>query len=306
MTAKVLKSVGSLYTVCNDNNEIVTCKLKGKLRLKDFDSTNPIAVGDNIEYEWDEVAGHGLITDVLPRHNYIVRKSVNLSKQKQILASNIDLAFLIVTPLYPRTSTGFIDRFIATAEAYHITPVLVFNKADLFEGDGELLMEEYFKIYKPLDYKCIIASAINGKGIEEIKTLMHNKTSLFAGHSGVGKTTLINAIQPALNLRTGKISDQHAKGKHTTTFAEMFLLDFGAYIIDTPGIRDLGTVDFVPQEISHYFVEMRERIHDCKFNNCLHENENNCAIKQAVADGEIHPSRYYNYLSMLHNEDNYK
>ncbi len=273
MTAKVLKSVGSLYTVCNDNNEIVTCKLKGKLRLKDFDSTNPIAVGDNIEYEWDEVAGHGLITDVLPRHNY---------------------------------STGFIDRFIATAEAYHITPVLVFNKADLFEGDGELLMEEYFKIYKPLDYKCIVASAINGKGIEEIKTLMHNKTSLFAGHSGVGKTTLINAIQPALNLRTGKISDQHAKGKHTTTFAEMFLLDFGAYIIDTPGIRDLGTVDFVPQEISHYFVEMRERIHDCKFNNCLHENENNCAIKQAVADGEIHPSRYYNYLSMLHNEDNYK
>lgn len=275
------------------------------MRLKDIESTNPVAVGDNVVYEWDAVSNHGLITEVMPRHNYIIRKAVKLSSQTQILAANIDLAFLVITPLYPRTSTGFIDRFIATAEAYHIKPVLIFNKADLFDDVNRPLLDEYLKIYEPLQYKCIVASALDGRGIEEIKSHMQNQTSLFAGHSGVGKTALINAVQPSLNLRTGRLSDQHAKGKHTTTFAEMIPLDFGGYIIDTPGIRDMGTVDFVPQEISHYFVEMCSRIHDCKFNNCLHENENHCAVKQAVADGLIHPSRYYNYLSILHNEDNF-
>ncbi|MEO8146674.1 MAG: ribosome small subunit-dependent GTPase A [Bacteroidia bacterium] len=306
MTGTVTKSVGSTYTVMDASLKIYECRIKGTFRLKGIESTNPIAVGDKVDFDFDEKAGIAIITNIHERYNYIIRKSTNLSKQTQILAANIDNSFLVVTPLYPKTSTGFIDRCIATAEAYHINTILVFNKMDLFENDARRIVDEYLNIYQPLGYRCIEVSALQNKNIDALKTLMKDKVNLFSGHSGVGKTALINALQPLLTLRTGKISDAHDKGKHTTTFAEMFPLVFGGFIIDTPGIRELGTVDFVPQEISHYFVEMLALIHDCKFNNCLHVNEKQCAVKAAVEAGKIHPSRYYNYLSILNNEDIYK
>lgn len=306
MHGTVTKSVGSTYTVMDSTLKVYDCRIKGTFRLKDIKSTNPVAVGDRVTFDFDEREQIGLITAIEERHNYIIRKSTNLSKQTHILAANIDNAFLVVTPLYPKTSTGFIDRYIATAEAYHINTVLVFNKSDLFENEAHKIVEQYLEIYQPLGYKCVEVSATQEKNLDELKTLMKDKVNLFSGHSGVGKTALINALQPNLFLKTGKISDAHEKGKHTTTFAEMFPLDFGGFIIDTPGIRELGTVDFVPQEISHYFVEMRDLINECKYNNCLHVNEKQCAVKAAVEAGKIHSSRYYNYLSILNNEDIFK
>lgn len=306
MTGTVIKSVGSTFTVMDADGKNFDCRIKGSFRLKGIESTNPVAVGDKIDFDFDEKANVGLITHIHERNNYIIRKSTNLSKQTQIIAANIDNSFLVVTPLYPKTSLGFIDRCIATAEAYHINTILVFNKIDLFKTDEHRLIDAYIEIYKSLSYTCIEVSALQNKNIEALKVLMHDKVNLFSGHSGVGKTALVNAIEPNLKLRTGKISDAHEKGKHTTTFAEMFPLSFGGFIIDTPGIRELGTVDFVKQEISHYFVEMRELLPQCKFNNCMHVNEKNCAVKAAVEAGTIHPSRYYNYLSILENEDIYK
>lgn len=275
------------------------------MRLKDVDSTNPIAAGDEVEIALQE-DGTAVINEIHPRTNYIIRKSVKLSKQTQILAANIDMAWLVVTPVLPRTSTGFIDRFIAAAESFRIPVSLIFNKSDLFVDDLEDVQKEYISIYEPLGYKCIIVSAADGKNMVELKSLMENKVNLFAGHSGVGKSSLINRLEDSLQLKTGEISKQHLTGKHTTTFAEMHKLSNGGYIIDTPGIREFVNIDFSPTEISHYFVEMRERMNQCRFNNCLHENEKDCAIKEAVENGEIHPSRYYNYLSMLHNEDIYR
>ena len=303
--ARVIKSIGNQCTLETSEGRILPGILKGKLRLKESESTNPIAVGDYVHIEWDATAQVALITEVLPRHNYIIRKSNKLSKQTQILASNIDNAVLIVTPLFPKTSTGFVDRYIATAEAYHIKTILVFNKSDVFDGESAALIDDYVAIYEPLGYTCLRTSAKNSTGIEELKLLLKDKTSLVAGHSGVGKTSLINLLAPGVNLRTGKISKQHGKGMHTTTFAEMLHLPFGGYIIDTPGIRELGTVDFEKAEISHYFVEMQAMMHQCKFHNCLHLNEAQCAVKQAVEVGTIHPMRYYNYLSILNNEDNF-
>lgn len=275
------------------------------MRLRGIDSTNPMAVGDLIHFELEE-DGTGVISDFEPRKNYIIRKSVNLSKQTQILAANIDMLWLVVTPALPKTSTGFIDRFIAAAESFRIPSALILNKSDLFTGELEAVQQEIIDIYEPLGYPCYKVSALQGDGLEELKAAFKGKVNLLSGHSGVGKSSLINALAPGLNLKTGDISRQHLKGKHTTTFAEMHQLPFGAYLIDTPGIREFVNIDFKPAEIGHYFVEIRERMQDCKFNNCLHDTEKECAVKKAVETGEIHRERYYNYISMLRNEDIYK
>jgi ribosome biogenesis GTPase len=306
MIATVVKSVGSAYTVIDANGNTHVCKIKGTFRIKDIDSTNPIAVGDKVTVINENGSEFGLITAIAPRHNYIIRKSTNLSKQTQILAANVDLAILVITPRSPKTSTGFIDRFIATAEAYHIKTLLVFNKIDLFTGDDYKLVNDYKQIYNPLGYVCCEASSLNGQGIDAIRALIQNQTCLVAGHSGAGKSAFINALEPTLNLRTGHISNQHQTGKHTTTFAEMFPMQGGGFLIDSPGIRELGTVDFIAQEVSHYFVEMRALLHHCKFNNCMHINEKNCAVKEAVQTGTIAPSRYHNYLSIVSGQDLFK
>ena len=303
MKGVVIKSVGSNFSVRSDEGSLYSCKIKGTFRLKDIEHTNPVAVGDHVLFDYDANTDSGVITEIEPRKNYIIRKSNKLSKQTQILAANIDKAILIVTPEFPKTSTGFIDRFIATAEAYHIETILVFNKSDLFTGEARAWLDEYLEIYQPLGYVCIETSSVTNAGISLLKDVMKDNVSLLAGHSGTGKSTLINQIQPSLNLKVGQISGKHLKGMHTTTFAEMFPLDFGGFIIDTPGIRELGTVDFNKTEISHYFVEMRDRIHQCKYNNCTHTHESGCAVKQAFEEHKIHPSRYRNYISILENED---
>lgn len=289
----------------SENGALIACRVRGNMRLRGIDSTNPMAVGDLISFEMEE-DGTGVISDFEPRKNYIIRKSVNLSKQTQILAANIDMLWLVVTPALPKTSTGFIDRFIAAAESFRIPSALILNKSDLFTGELETVQQEIIDIYAPLGYPCYKVSAIRGDGLEELKTAFKGKVNLLSGHSGVGKSSLINALAPGLNLKTGDISKQHLKGKHTTTFAEMHQLPFGAYLIDTPGIREFVNIDFKPTEIGHYFIEIRERMNDCKFNNCLHDNEKECAVKKAVESGEIHRERYYNYISMLRNEDIYK
>lgn len=302
---RVLKSTGSWFEVETPENSTMPCRIRGQLRLKGISSTNPVAVGDIVSVQ-KQNDGSGVITDINERSNYIIRKSINLSKQTHILAANIDYAWVVVTPVFPKTSTGFIDRFIAAAESYHIPVGIIFNKSDLFVNHLSEIQHEYLDIYEPLGYRCIKVSSHTKEGIDELKTLLEGKVNLFSGHSGVGKSSLINAIIPELNLKVGEISKQHQKGKHTTTFAEMHKVNNQTYIIDTPGIREFVNIDFNPSEISHYFVEMRELISDCKFNNCLHENEQQCAVKAAYEAGKIHPDRYYNYLSILRNEDNFK
>jgi ribosome biogenesis GTPase len=302
---RVLKSTGSWFEVELPNQKMISCRIRGQLRLKGISSTNPVAVGDIVHVQ-EQTDGTGVITDINDRTNYIIRKSINLSKQTHILAANIDYAWIVVTPVFPKTSTGFIDRFIAAAESYHIPVGIIFNKSDLFVNHLSEIQHEYLDIYESLGYKCIKVSSQTKEGIEELKSLLERKVNLLTGHSGVGKSSLINSIIPDLNLKVGEISRQHLKGKHTTTFAEMHKVDDSTYIIDTPGIREFVNIDFVPSEISHYFIEMRDLLNDCKVNNCLHENEQQCAVKAAYEAGKIHPDRYYNYLSILHNEDNFK
>jgi ribosome biogenesis GTPase len=275
------------------------------MRLKEMDTTNPVAVGDKVNFELAE-DNTGVINEILPRSNYIVRKSVKLSKQSHIIAANIDRAWLVVTPAFPKTSTGFVDRFIAAAESFRIPVSLIFNKSDLFTDDPEDLLSEYISIYIGAGYHCIKVSAFTGAGIDELSEHIKDKVNLFSGHSGVGKSSLLNRLQPSLNLKTGRISKQHLKGIHTTTFAQMFRLDNGGYIIDTPGIKEFVNIEFSKQEIGHYFVEIRMIMNNCRFNNCLHDTESGCAVKEAVEKGKIHPSRYYSYLSMLHQEDSYR
>ena len=303
MKGTVIKSTGSWITVRTDEGKSVNCKIRGTFRLKDIDATNPIAVGDHVDFEIPKGNNTGFITKIHARKNYIIRKSVKLSKQVQIIATNIDLAFLIVTPELPKTSTGFIDRFLATAEAYRIEAVLLFNKTDLFQNELAGMQEEIMSIYEQIGYTCLKISATTGLNIDKLKDLMKDKVSLFSGHSGVGKSTIIKALEPGLEIKIGEISEYHLKGTHTTTFAEMFPLSFGGYIIDTPGIREFGMAEFKKEEISHYFPEMLEILNDCQFNNCLHMNEPNCAVKDAVEKGVIHASRYYNYLGMVENQD---
>lgn len=305
MTGIVYKSTGSWYTVKSNQGDFIECRIKGKFRMKGIKSTNPIAVGDVVDYEIEESNDKitGVINSIQERKNYIVRKSVNLSKQTHIIASNIDIVFLLVTINNPPTTTSFIDRFLVTAEAYKIQAVLVFNKIDTF--DEATLDEQLFLqyTYEQIGYKCLRVSAKENKGLEEIKSLMKDKVSMFSGHSGVGKSTLVNALEPSLNLKTKQISESHSQGQHTTTFAEMFDLAFGAKIIDTPGIRGFGVVDMELAEISGYFPEFFKLKEQCKFNNCLHKEEPKCAIKQALEKDEIAWSRYNSYLKLLEGDD---
>lgn len=301
MKGVVTKSTGSNYVVKTEKGIRVDCKLKGKIRLEGRKSTNPVAVGDEVSIEDNN--GEFLIRDIAPRKNYIIRKSINLSKQVQIIASNMDQAFLICTLVAPRTSLGFIDRFLVTAEAYRIPVTIVFNKCDVLDSDGLSLQQHITDIYKAIGYPCLEVSAFDSAHIEQLRLLLKDKTTLISGHSGVGKSTLINAIEPGLNLKTGEISSVHLKGMHTTTFAEMFDLQFGGQIIDTPGIKELGLVEMTREEVGHYFPEIRSRMNDCKFNNCLHENEPKCAVTDAVREGLISEERYNSYLGILNGEE---
>jgi ribosome biogenesis GTPase len=305
MTGTVYKSTGSWYTVKTLNGKFFECRIKGRFRLEGIKSTNPIAVGDIVEFELEEKNNTetGVINRIEERKNYIVRKSVNLSKQTHIIASNIDQVFLLVTIDNPPTFTTFIDRFLITAEAYSINTILLFNKEDTY--DEETLLEVKFlaSIYRKIGYECIDVSAKTGKNIDKVKALMLNKVSMFAGHSGVGKSTMVNAIEPALDLKTKAISEQHMQGQHTTTFAEMFDLSFDAKIIDTPGIKGFGVVNMEREEVGDYFPEFFALKQDCKFNNCIHLNEPKCAVKAALDNNELSYSRYKSYVQILEGED---
>nr|WP_297309575.1 ribosome small subunit-dependent GTPase A [uncultured Flavobacterium sp.] len=305
MKGIVYKSTGSWYTVKTESGEFLECRIKGKFRMKGIKSTNPIAVGDYVDYDLDETADvvTGVITNIHDRKNYIVRKSVNLSKQLHIIASNIDRLFILVTINNPVTTTSFIDRLLVTAEAYGIEAIIVFNKVDTF--DEATLDEQLFlqHIYTEIGYQCIRVSAAEGKGLDKLKDLMRDKVSMFTGHSGVGKSTLVNALEPSLNLKTKQISEQHQQGQHTTTFAEMFDLSFGAKIIDTPGIRGFGIVEMEKPEIGDYFPEFFALKDQCKFNNCLHKEEPHCAIKDALDNDAIFWSRYKSYIQILDGEE---
>ena len=309
MTGLVYKSTGSWYTVKSNEGNFMDCRIKGKFRIKGIKSTNPIAVGDIVDYDLDENSDvvTGTITNIHERKNYIVRKSVNLSHQMHIIASNLDYVFLLITINNPPTTTNFIDRFLVTAEAYGIETILVFNKIDTFDAqtiDNQLYMQH---IYEQIGYKCLCVSALQNIGIDQLKAIMIGKVTMFSGHSGVGKSTLVNAIEPTLDLKTKSISEQSKQGQHTTTFAEMFDLSFDAKIIDTPGIKGFGIVDLEKEDISGYFPEFFKLKDQCKFNNCLHKEEPSCAIKKALENNEISWSRYESYLKILEGDDeNYR
>ena len=299
MKGKVFKSTGSWYKVITNEGKQYDCKLKGQYKTRGIKSTNPIAVGDNVEFELLKEENAGLIHTICERKNYIIRKSTKLSKQTHILAANIDQAIVMATIAYPRTSTGFIDRFLVTAEAYHIPSVIILNKTDIYTLNEQKKLQKYINIYESAGYKCIETSAVKNIHVEKSSMLLEDKVSLIAGHSGVGKTTLINAIDPTLNLKTADISNFHQKGKHTTTFAEMIKIGKNGFIIDTPGIKEFGVIDFEIWDLSHYFPEMLQHLHNCKFNNCTHVHEPGCAVLKALENGDIHPERYKNYLQIL-------
>lgn len=307
MTGTVYKSTGSWYTVKSDDGDFMECRIKGKFRMKGIKSTNPIAVGDVVDYELDETSDTitGVIHNIQERKNYIVRKSVNLSHQMHIIASNLDYVFLLITVNNPPTTFNFIDRFLVTAEAYGIETILVFNKIDTLNEatlDEQLYMQH---VYQEIGYKCLRVSSTQSKGLEELKALMIKKTTMFSGHSGVGKSTLVNALEPSLHLKTKTISEQSMQGQHTTTFAEMYDLSFNAKIIDTPGIKGFGIVDMEKEEISGYFPEFFKLKDQCKFNNCLHKEEPKCAIKEALEKDEISWTRYNSYLKILEGDDDH-
>ena len=303
MEGLVIKSTGSWYEVLTDQGKSINCRIKGKFRTLDIKTTNPIAVGDRVQIEPEPDQETGLITTLHPRKNYIIRKSVNLSKQAQIIAANLDQAFLIVTLASPRTSMGFIDRFLVTAEAYDIPAKLIFNKLDLFNEEGLEILEEYQAIYENAGYPCYSVSALKETNLDQIKELLKDKVTLVSGHSGVGKSTLINALLPGKELKTGQISDWSDKGKHTTTFAEMFQLPFGGYLIDTPGIRELGVFDIEKQDLGRLFPEIRKLMENCRFHNCRHINEPGCAVLEALDNEELESSRYDSYLSIYHDNE---
>ena len=303
MQGLVIKSTGSWYNVHGVDGNNYDCRIKGKFRIQGIQTTNPIAVGDIVEFEMEPNSDKGVIYRLNERKNYIIRKSINLSKQAQIIPANMDQAFLVVTLASPRTSLGFIDRFLATAEAYSIPAILIFNKLDLFHTEGLAILDEYKAIYEKLDYPCYSVSALAGTNIPLIESLLKDKTTLFSGHSGVGKSSLINALLPGRSIKTGDVSEATDQGKHTTTFAEMHTLPFGGYLIDTPGIRELGIFDIRPEELGHYFREMRALMNECRFNNCRHVNEPGCAVISAVETGDIEISRYESYLSIFHGNE---
>lgn len=296
---RVIKSTGSWYDVRNDAGEIVLCRLRGKIRLDGLRTTNPVAVGDLVNYEKERDKDTCVIDKILPRTNVIVRKSVNLSKESHIIASNVDQAILVATIAQPRTSTGFIDRFTVTAEAYHIPVVIVFNKCDIYDDEQNAMAEQLMKVYNAIGYESFVISAKTGQNCDRLKAIMKDKMSMFSGHSGVGKSALVNRLDPNLNIRVGEISEVHEKGKHTTTFAQMYELGFGGYIIDTPGIKEFALYDMEKETLAQRFPEMRALMHECRFNNCTHLHEPHCAIKNAVEQGLIADWRYDNYCNMM-------
>lgn len=302
MEGIVVKSTGSWYEVETPEKERIQARLKGKFRIKGIKSTNPLAVGDRVHFhrEGDEA----VIDKIFERKNYIIRRSINLSKQVQIIAANVDQLFLIITLKNPQTFLGFVDRFLVGAEAYRIPVVLVYNKIDLLSSPEEKAeLAKWQSIYQKAGYDQLAISAEKQIGLEKLKAMMKGKLSIFGGHSGVGKSTLINSLDSSHHLRTAEVSESHQSGKHTTTFAELFKLQFGAQIIDTPGIKGFGNVEMQSEHLAHYFPEMRSRMSNCKFNNCVHIKEPNCAIKEAVANGEIAESRYFNYLSIYEEDE---
>ena len=300
----VYKSTGSWYLVKARDN-FLECRIKGKIRLKDISTTNPIAVGDHVIFELEN-DGNGIISDILPRANYIIRKSVNLSKQHHIIASNIDISVLVVTLNNPTTSKNFIDRFLVSCQAYDIPVIIAFNKIDTYTEEENNELQKLIKIYKKIGYSCELISAKYGKGINELINLLKNKTCIISGHSGVGKSTLVNSISPDLQLKTKEISSSNNQGKHTTTYAEMFDLDSNIRVIDTPGIRGFGLVDISKYELGDFFPEFFSAKQECKFNNCLHLDEPDCNIKKKIQEGEIYESRYHTYLDMLKDQNIYR
>lgn len=308
----VIKSTGSWYTVENETGETFECKIKGNFRIKGIKSTNPIAVGDRVGYTLQAVSADeaeqkiGLITSISERKNYIIRRSINLSKQSHIIAANIDQAVLVVTLNYPVTTSTFIDRYLASAEAYRIPVLIVFNKIDRYNSEQTEELEQLKNTYQNIGYECLTTSAKNDIGLDKLKDAIKDKTNVFNGHSGVGKSTLINILQPGLNLKTMEISDSHKTGKHTTTYSELFKLNFGGYIIDTPGIKAFGMLEMEPWEISHYFTEIFKVSENCQYNNCSHTHEPNCAVKISVENGDIAKSRFISYLGLLEGDDKHR
>ncbi|MEI6349405.1 MAG: ribosome small subunit-dependent GTPase A [Bacteroidota bacterium] len=303
MRGLVIKSTGSEYEVMLESGKICIARLRGKFRIKGIKTTNPVVVGDWVNLSTETNDSFFSIVSIEPRKNYIIRKSIRLSKISHIIASNIDKAFLVVTISSPRTSSGFIDRFLTAAEAYRIPVEIIFNKIDLYDEKEMELLKKFEELYSSIGYPCFRISVTKKIGLETIRDRMTNYKSLISGHSGVGKSTLLNTIEPDLNLKVGEISDAHLKGKHTTTFAQMHPLSFGGFIIDSPGIKEFGLINYNKNEIGHYFVEIRELMNQCRFNNCTHKHEPGCAVKEAVENGKISEIRYRNYLSIL-NDDN--
>ena len=296
---RVIKSTGSWYDVKDDAGQVVMCRLRGKIRLDGLRTTNPVAVGDLVNFEKERDKETCVIDKILPRNNVIVRKSVNLSKESHIIAANVDQAILVATIAQPRTSTGFIDRFTVTAEAYHIPVIIVFNKCDLYDAEQNAAAEELMLVYTGIGYQSFMISAKTGYNCGRLKELMKDKMSMFSGHSGVGKSALVNRLDPNLNVRVGEISEVHEKGKHTTTYAQMFPLCFGGFIIDTPGIKEFALFDLEKETLAQRFPEMRAVMHDCHFNNCTHLHEPHCAVKEAVDKNIIAGWRYENYCNMM-------
>jgi ribosome biogenesis GTPase len=302
-----MRSTGSWYEVRDATGHIWQCRLKGKFKNLGLKVTNPIAVGDYVQFEIeDQTQNFGIIHDILPRDNYVIRSSVHKTAHTHLIAANVDQAILIATLVFPRTSLGFIDRFLVAIESFRIPGVLIFNKQDLINDEMKEFQDELVELYQSLGYTCLATAAINKQGLAPFQDLLTGKVSLLSGHSGVGKSTLVNSIAPGLDIKTQEVSAFANKGVHTTTFAEMFELEPGTFIIDSPGIKELGLADMKPEEISHYFPEMRELLNQCRFNNCKHINEPGCAVKGAVEAGEIALSRYESYLSMVGGADNRK
>ena len=298
MHGLVVKNTGSWYTVLTDDGQLFDCKVKGNFRIKGIRSTNPVAVGDRVTVNTD-----GWIVDIEDRRNYIIRKSINLSKQSHIIAANVDQALLIVTVNYPQTSTTFIDRFLASAEAYRVPVILVFNKTDLLDADETRYQQMLVTLYETIVYQCLQVSAETGESVDALKALLPDKITLLSGNSGVGKSTLINCLVPGVNLRTAEISDAHNAGQHTTTFSEMIPLEGGGWVVDTPGIKGFGTFDMEPEELTSYFKEIFHFSQNCRFSNCTHTHEPGCAVLKALEDHYISQSRYQSYLSMLEDKD---
>lgn len=299
----VIRSTGSWYTVRFADGSVTDCRLRGRFRTKGLKATNPVTVGDEVTVDYGIGDDDVVITGIAPRKNYIIRRSVNLSRVSHIIAANIDTVFVVASLISPRTSTGFIDRVLVTAEAYEIPAALIFNKIDLYSTEDMRTLEGLVADYTRIGYPCLVTAALEGTGIERLAEMMREKTTLFTGHSGVGKSALVNSVEPGVKLKTGDISAVHHKGKHTTTFAQMHPLSFGGYIVDTPGIKEFGLIDFEKGELAMYFPEMLKLVTDCQYYNCTHDHEPGCAVRAAVEEGKVSATRYKNYLNMLLGRD---